>query len=395
MYINTCMHINPYIYIYMYMYTCIYPQGAFSFRLGTQADNIVPGIEEAISHMRLGELARITVSGRKGFDGNSFHGLARDWGIAINTSVVAEVEFVSCNTVDASGDGGVLVTFPHTSALEFARLRENSEWRRLQRRPSSHAHILLRCTLRAVHHAIPSIGNTTRTLHHTETHCNSLQYSIINTTTLVFPPAGDGGVDAPPEFSRWVALGKGELPFGMELAAVRTAVAGVPFSVRLTGVHTATHCNTLQHTTITHCNTLQHTATHCNTLQHTAAHAQHTHCGCECALCRAPYSTLQLLATHCNTLQRTATHCNTLQHTATHYITLQNTATHCNAPPPLPLAKAVRKDCKRDRECCSVLQCVVVCRSVLQCVVVCRSVLQCVAVCYSVLQCAAVCFSVL
>ena len=81
--------------------------------------------------------------------------------------------------------------------------------------------------------------------------------------------------------------------------------------------HTATNCNTLQHTitwqngnrwrgqtplwteqsvlrfdnSATHCNTLQHTATHCNTLQHTA--------------------------THCNTLQHTATHCNTLQHTAT------------------------------------------------------------------------------
>ena len=34
--------------------------------------------------------------------------------------------------------------------------------------------------------------------------------------------------------------------------------------------HTATHCNTVQHTikgTATHCNTLQRTATHCNTLQ--------------------------------------------------------------------------------------------------------------------------------
>ena len=331
------------------MYTCIYTQGAYSFRLGTQADNIVPGIEEAISQMRCGEVARITVAGRKGFDGNSFHGLARDWGmkehslctrkrlrqstrlkvpsrylcapslqhtspslqhtagISINTSVVAEVEFVSCNTVDASGDGGVLVTFPHTSALEFARLRENSEWRRLQRRPSSHAHILLRCTLRAVHHAIHSIGNTTRTLHHTETHCNSLQYSIINTTTLVFPPAGDGGVDAPPEFSRWVALGKGELPLGMELAAVRTAVAGVPFSVRLTGVDSVTHCNTLQHT-VAHCSTLQHTATHCITLQCTATHYNNA---------------LQHIAAHCNTLQLTATHCNTLQHTAMHCSTLQ------------------------------------------------------------------------
>jgi len=77
--------------------------------------------------------------------------------------------------------------------------------------------------------------------------------------------------------------------------------------------HTATHCNTLQHTACTatqctHCNTLQHsarTAAHCNTL-HTA---QHTATQC----------------THCNTLQHTAhtaTHCNivhTLQHTATHH----------------------------------------------------------------------------
>jgi len=73
--------------------------------------------------------------------------------------------------------------------------------------------------------------------------------------------------------------------------------------------HTATHCNTLQHTAhcttllpsgcpATHCNTLYHTATHCNTLQHTALPS-----GCP--------------ATHCTTLYHTATHCNTLQHTAT------------------------------------------------------------------------------
>ena len=95
--------------------------------------------------------------------------------------------------------------------------------------------------------------------------------------------------------------------------------------------HTATHCNTLQHTGI-HRNALsnvhtddlsatlkihpphlgrvmahhlqptqQHTATHCNTLQHTATR----------------YNTLQILehtAAHCNTLQHTATYCNILQH---------------------------------------------------------------------------------
>jgi len=56
---------------------------------------------------------------------------------------------------------------------------------------------------------------------------------------------------------------------------------------------------------------LPHTATHCNTLQHTATQMQHTR------------NTLQHTATHCNTLQHTATHCNTLPHTAIHCYTLQ------------------------------------------------------------------------
>ena len=51
-----------------------------------------------------------------------------------------------------------------------------------------------------------------------------------------------------------------------------------------------------------------------------------------------------------------------------------------------------------DAVCCSVLQCVAVCRShaihtYSECVAVCCSVLQCVAVCCSVLQCVAVCCS--
>jgi len=89
------------------------------------------------------------------------------------------------------------------------------------------------------------------------------------------------------------------------------------------------HCNTLQHTathrrsymphilqhTATQCNTLQHTATHCNTLQCTATHRR----GC------TPH-TMQHTATHSNALQHTATHCNTLQHIkdAAHRL-------HCNA----------------------------------------------------------------
>ena len=61
--------------------------------------------------------------------------------------------------------------------------------------------------------------------------------------------------------------------------------------------------------TATHCKTLQHTATHCNTLQ---SHCNYT-------------------AAHCDTLQHTATHCNTLQHTAT--LPYQLFLTHGKAAP--------------------------------------------------------------
>jgi len=86
---------------------------------------------------------------------------------------------------------------------------------------------------------------------------------------------------------------------------------------------------------------LQHSATHCNTLQHTATQFI---CSTSQEILRkcATYAYLPPTATHCNTLQHTATHCNTLQHTATHCNTLQHTATHSNkligvclfAPPP-------------------------------------------------------------
>jgi len=63
--------------------------------------------------------------------------------------------------------------------------------------------------------------------------------------------------------------------------------------------------------------------THSNTLQQTETHAKHT-------------------ATHCNTMQHTAALCSTLPHTTTHYHTLQHagavaspatkniTDAHCN-----------------------------------------------------------------
>ena len=55
---------------------------------------------------------------------------------------------------------------------------------------------------------------------------------------------------------------------------------------------------------------LQHTATHCNTLQHTTTY--------EYAHRPTVLRYASRAVTHCNTLQLTATHCNTLQHTATY-----------------------------------------------------------------------------
>ena len=157
--------------------------------------------------------------------------------------------------------------------------------------------------------------------------------------------------------------------------------------------HTATHCNTLQHTawgrawwlgrcwwycnasiftpcnTLWHttprqhtaapCNTLHHTASHCNTLHHTATHCNtllgvvESRVWCSVLQCLAGWcSVLQGLqcdavwwnlglvrcdvndtlgtVLHYSTLQHTATYCNTRLHTATYCPTLQHIATHCN-----------------------------------------------------------------
>ena len=97
--------------------------------------------------------------------------------------------------------------------------------------------------------------------------------------------------------------------------------------------HTATYCNTHSATYCnthgnTHCNphmlllsTLQHTATHCNTLQHTATHNTLQHTSFATVACGQGLgwrNTLQRTATHNNTLQLTATLCNAVHYTATH-----------------------------------------------------------------------------
>jgi len=122
--------------------------------------------------------------------------------------------------------------------------------------------------------------------------------------------------------------------------------------------HTATHCNTLQHTATQHSatlchilphnytlilplpvaievrkqygatrgNTRKHTETHCNALQHTDAFTS----GGYRVSRTAP----------CNTRKHTETRCITLQHTAAQCNTLHHTAARCSIPM-LPPALAV------------------------------------------------------
>jgi len=104
--------------------------------------------------------------------------------------------------------------------------------------------------------------------------------------------------------------------------------------------HTATHCNTLQHTaTQLHilrlrCGTLQHTATHCNTLQHnyTSSGSGAAHISSLAAVCCK--DALQRTTTHYRTYVTsthynffTARHCKTLEFL--HSKALQGTARKC------------------------------------------------------------------
>jgi len=125
--------------------------------------------------------------------------------------------------------------------------------------------------------------------------------------------------------------------------------------------HTATRCNTPQHTqndyliptrlTVliyadgernTHCNT------HCNTQQHCSTQQLATQLT-RSNLCKAEF----LFENECPKtpgrvhLQNTATHCITLQHTASHCITLQHTATHSKCLPDTHAANRV--DLRRRR----------------------------------------------
>jgi len=120
-----------------------------------------------------------------------------------------------------------------------------------------------------------------------------------------------------------------------------TLVAGSMHSFT-TLLHTATHCNTLQHPTsyqnshfkaslwlwwlfvhLLYCYTPQHTATHCNTLQYPTSYQQ-SHFNSKLWCRWFMYSFTTLLHTAFTTPLRAATRCNTLQHAATHCGTPQH-----------------------------------------------------------------------
>jgi len=150
--------------------------------------------------------------------------------------------------------------------------------------------------------------------------------------------------------------------------------------------HTATHCNTLQHTatnvcgynggydhTARHCNTLQDTATHCNTQQHAARH------------CKTLQYTVTLkfyiAATHCHTLPHTATQCN--KRKQMQWWTRWQSSQRSTSLMMSSLSTSIwRISCTLSWPPRSfVLQHVAVCCCVLLCVAVRCSVLWCVAVC--------------
>ena len=196
--------------------------------------------------------------------------------------------------------------------------------------------------------------------------------------------------------------------------------------------------NPTTHTPGTYSNThktLQHTATHCNTLQHTLnmyrkyallgwrevefAHASSAEARKYLArpfrghaLARTRTTTgysllLQCVTVCCRVLQCDAVCCSVLQCVAVCCSLVQCVSVCCSVLQCVAVCcSLLQVRCTSTYAyhhriftpvavCCSVLQRVTVCCSVLQCVAVCCSVLQLVAVCCSVLQCVAVCCSVL
>jgi len=200
-------------------------------------------------------------------------------------------------------------------------------------------------------------------------------------------------------------------------------------TLQQTAARTATHCNTLHHTT-TDCNTLYSCSPYLwcreaaqpivHTLQHTATHAATqcnipypfwpclwyqgaapptAHTGPKDSQTRPLLESQHAPARCCWLLQHSVVQCvvvwcNVLQCVAVCGTTWVAAPAECFSVCCGVLQRAVCVACCSSIVWCNLLQRVAVCCSVLQCVAVCCSVLQCVAVCCSVLQCVAVCCSV-
>ena len=292
-----------------------------------------------------------------------------------------------CETTRVTSRYDVTSCLDITSCLQHTATRCNT----LQQHTATHCnhvgcHIVSRCDILSAAHC--------NTLQRTATHCNNtLQQNATHyNNALQQHTATHCNYAGCHVASRYDIMSYRDIPHG---CSVLQLVVAVCCSVLQWFRHDVISCHIV--CTATHCNTLQHTTIHL----HLSSGAKNIFMGGKCG---------QPNCLHCNTLHRTATHCNTLQYTATHCNTLQHTSICHRGPKTLSSGASAGNQivCFWGRQvpnspscnllCCSVLQCVAVCCSVLQCVAVCCSVLQhthniqqspvlqCVAVCCSVLQ---------
>ena len=128
---------------------------------------------------------------------------------------------------------------------------------------------------------------TCHTLQHTKAHCNTRQLTATHCNTLQHTATHCNtpqvrGFRTAQVMDQFLIRHPGSVQVSLCMYTRLSATHGKWICISLT----ATHCNTLQHTTThyntrqvdmyqPHCNTLQHTSTHCNTLHTWMSHAAH------------------------------------------------------------------------------------------------------------------------